>query len=143
MGIPRKSGGRVPLSLAVKMLWRYRSKGNKWQENKSQGVEFCDSAGETAYCSLQYACHLGCQDMIMEYEPSMDNDPKRGKKRRIQSRAKTALSPGHQWLKFQKDPGGVGLGVIITIITVIITVSNCAVFTYISHLICNSPTHMK
>lgn len=48
MGIPRKSGGRVPLSLAVKMLWRYRSKGNKWQENKSQGVEFCDSAGETA-----------------------------------------------------------------------------------------------
>lgn len=49
----RHSNGKAPLFLAVKMLWSYRSKGNKWQGSKSQGVEFCASVGEAAYCSLQ------------------------------------------------------------------------------------------
>lgn len=48
----KQSGGRVPRSLAVKRFWKDRSKGNQWQETKSQGVEFCESVGESANGSL-------------------------------------------------------------------------------------------
>ena len=40
--------------------------------------------------------------MIIEYVLAWINFPKRGKRKRVQSRAKTGFSPGYSWLKSLK-----------------------------------------
>ena len=53
---------------------------------------------------------------------SVDEVPKRGKRKGTQPRLRTGLSPGSHWLKCSKHPEGwVGLEVIITITIIIIT----------------------
>lgn len=53
--------------------------------------------------------------MIIEYVLAWMKFPKRGKRKRIQSRAKTGFSPGYSWLKSLKIPRGMRFRVIVTI----------------------------
>ena len=99
LGILRESGEGF-LLLRWQVHLSHRKKGNTWQDSKSR-VEFCESVGETTCCSLQLGCQSR-QDMIIEYVLAWMKFPKRGKRKRIQSRAKTGFSPGYSWLKSLK-----------------------------------------
>ena len=57
--------------------------------------------------------------MIMEYV-AVGIKFLTGKRKKTQFRAKTGLSSGHLWLKSSKCPGGVGLGIIVTLIIIVI-----------------------
>ena len=92
LDIPRESGEEF-LLLQWQVHLSHRKKGNTWQDNKSC-VEFCESVGEMTCCSLYLGCQSGCQDVIIEYVLAWMKFPKRGKRKRIQSRAKTGFSPG-------------------------------------------------
>lgn len=100
LGIPRESGEEF-LLLQWQVHSSHRKKGDTWQGSKSH-VEFCESVGEMTCCSLQLGCQSGYQDMIIEYVLAWMTFPKRGKRKRIQSRAKTGFSPGYPWLKSLK-----------------------------------------